>query len=302
MIQSKLAAVIDLGTNSIKFIIAEKMPPNTLRTHYEETVEIRIGAGISRSQPSLEDSAMEEVCEAIISLLRIKDYHKVDLIRIVATSAVREANNSKRLIDLIKTKTGIQLEVLNGEKEAFYIAQAIQLNPDYRTIGTLNSIDLGGGSLEWISLKNNRLEKALSLPLGAVRITEQFITDPNKAIPQDTIRLIEEHVISIINQNEMLLSPKCPLLGSGGAFYILKQLLNQASSFTQEDIRRLSLASACLSPIERIDNLKIPEKRADIIPAAFITVACIMNHFAIKNIEHSKSSLKFGILKEMLGI
>ena len=65
MIQSKLAAVIDLGTNSIKFIIAEKMPQNTLRTHYEETAEIRIGAGISRSQPSLEDSAMEEVCEAI---------------------------------------------------------------------------------------------------------------------------------------------------------------------------------------------------------------------------------------------
>lgn len=302
MIQSQSAAVIDLGTNSIKFIIAEKMPENSLRTIHEETVEVRIGTGISHSHPSLEDSAMEKVCEAIVSLLQIKDHYKLDLVRIVATSAVREASNSNRLIDLIKTKTGIQLEILNGEKEAFYIGQAIQLNADYKKIGTLNSIDLGGGSLEWIYLKNNRLEKALSLPLGAVRITEQFIKDPSKTISQDTISLIEEHVKDIITKNKMVVSSLCPLLGSGGTFYILNQLLDQASSFTKEDIQRLGLASSRLSLQERINHLEIPEKRADIIPAAFITVSCIMEYFSITHIEHSKSSLKFGILKEMLKI
>jgi exopolyphosphatase/guanosine-5'-triphosphate,3'-diphosphate pyrophosphatase len=161
---------------------------------------------------------------------------------------------------------------------------------------------LGGGSLEWIYLKNNRLEKALSLPLGAVRITEQFIKDPSKTISQDTISLIEEHVKDIITKNKMVVSSLCPLLGSGGTFYILNQLLDQASSFTKEDIQRLGLASSRLSLQERINHLKIPEKRADIIPAAFITVACIMEYFSITHIEHSKSSLKFGILKEMLKI
>ena len=88
-------------------------------------------------------------------------------------------------------------------------------------IGTLNSIDLGGGSLEWIHLKNNSLEKALSLPLGAVRITEQFIKDPIQPISKDSLYAIEDHVKRILAKNNVLLSSKCPLLGRGGAIHIL---------------------------------------------------------------------------------
>lgn len=302
MIQSQSASVIDLGTNSIKFIIAEKTSENTLKKLHEETVEIRIGAGISQNNSSLEGAAIEKVSDAIVSLIQVKDRYKVDPIRIVATSAVREASNQDLLAHVIKIKTGVELEILNGESEAFYIAQAIQLDAKYQKMATLNSIDLGGGSLEWIHLKNNCVKKTISLPLGAVRLTEQFIKDPRLSISEDKIRSIEDHVKSIIIQNKVLLSAQCPLLGSGGAFHILKQLLGHTSSFTQNDIQRLALASSRASFQERIDNLNIPEKRADIVPAALITIACFMKHFEIEHIEHSNCSLKFGILKEMLGL
>ena len=302
MIQSQSAAVIDIGTNSIKFILAEKRSGNALNILYEETLEVRIGAGISHSSPRLEDTAIEKVSEAIISLLQIKNRYQIEPIRIVATSAVREATNQNCLFETIKDKTGIELEILSGETEAYYIGQAIQLDPNLQKIGTLNSIDLGGGSLEWIHLKNNCLEKAFSLPLGAVRITEQFIKDPIQPISKDSLDAIEDHVKSIIAKNNVLLSSKCPLLGSGGAFHILAQLLKPKSRFNQKDIEELALSSAQLSIQGRINNLSIPAKRADIIPAALITIACFMKHFDIKYIEHSKCGLKMGILKEMLGL
>ena len=302
MIQSSSAAVIDLGTNSIKFILAEKTSENTLHILHEETAEVRIGSGIGQSSPRLEESAIERVCDTIVSLIQTKECYRIKPIRIVATSAAREAENSNRLRETIKAKTGVQLEILSGESEAYYIGQAIQMNAKYQKIGTLNSIDLGGGSLEWIHLNNNHVEKALSLPLGAVRITEQFIKEPAQAISEDIILTIENHVKSILSKNEIILSAQCPLLGSGGAFHILKQVLKKASPFALKDIQELALASAHLPIQGRIDDLNIPAKRADIIPAALITIATFMNYFDIDQIEHSKYSLKMGILKEMLGL
>ena len=85
-------------------------------------------------------------------------------------------------------------------------------------------------------------------------------------------------------------------------FYILKQVLKKASPFALKDIQELALASAHLPIQGRIDDLNIPAKRADIIPAALITIATFMNHFDINQIEYSKCSLKMGILKEMLGL
>ena len=302
MIQSSSAAVIDLGTNSMKFILAEKTSENTLHILHEETAEVRIGSGIGQNSPRLEESAIERVCDTIVSLIQTKERYRIEPIRIVATSAAREAENSNRLRATIKAKTGVQLEILSGESEAYYIGQAIQMNAKYQKIGALNSIDLGGGSLEWIHLNNNHVEKALSLPLGAVRITEQLIKEPAQAISKDMILTIENHVKNILSKNEIILSAECPLLGSGGAFYIIKQVLKKASPFALKDIQELALASAHLPIQGRIDDLNIPAKRADIIPAALITIATFMNHFDINQIEHSKCSLKIGILKEMLGL
>jgi exopolyphosphatase/guanosine-5'-triphosphate,3'-diphosphate pyrophosphatase len=302
MIQSQSAAVIDLGTNSIKFILAEKTPENTLNILHERTDEIRIGAGISQSSPSLKHTAIEQVSDAIVSLIQIKNRHRIDPLRIVATSAAREAKNQNHLLEIIKRKTGVPLEILSGESEAYYIGQAIRMDAHYQKIKTLNSIDLGGGSLEWIHLKDNCVKKALSLPLGAVRLTEQFIKDPTQAILEDEIRSIEAHVKSVITKSNIKLSSKYPLLGSGGAFHILTHLLKPKSLLALKDIQELALASAHLPLQGRIDTLNIPAKRADIIPAALITIACFMKHFAIEQIEHSKCSLKMGILKEMLGL
>ena len=302
MIQSSSAAVIDLGTNSIKFILAEKTSKNTLHILHEETAEVRIGSGIGQSSPRLEESAIERVCNTIVSMIQTKERYQIEPIRIVATSAAREAKNSNHLRETIKAKTGVQLEILSGKSEAYYIGQAIQMNARYQKIETLNSIDLGGGSLEWIHFNNNHLEKALSLPLGAVLITEQFIKDPFQAISKDMILIIENHVRNILSKNEIILSAQCPLLGSGGAFHILKQVLKKASPFALKDIYELAFASAHLPIQGRINDLNIPAKRADIIPAALITIATFMNHFDIDQIEHSICSLKMGILKEMLGL
>jgi len=293
------AAVIDLGTNSIKFIIAEKSPSNSLKVLHEQTVEIRIGKGVSQGQHSLEDSAIEKALGAIEHFKSTTEEYEVDQLRVVATSAVRDALNKKTVIENCKIRTGLALEVLSGESEASYIAQAIYFDPKLSKFAHLNLIDLGGGSLEFIQIKDAKLVRTDSLALGAVRLTEQFIPNPELAIPLDALNSIQKQVADHIQSANIHLSKDKPLLGSGGVFQILQQLLG-GSVLSNDDIRKLLNIIGSETIDKRIHKHGVPEKRADIFPTALQVIDTVMRTFGIKEIQPSKFNLKFGILKEIL--
>lgn len=302
MPNSPRAAVIDLGTNSIKFIIAEKSKSSSLNVLYEQTNEIRIGKGISQAQPTLEDSAIENALDAIEHLSAIANEHKVYELRLVATSAVRDALNKETLIKNCKMRTGLNLEVLSGHSEASYIAQAMYFDPDWGQSANLNLIDLGGGSLEFIQLKDTALFSADSLPLGAVRLTEQYIANPRHALPLSALKSIQKQVEDHIQSAGIHLSKDLPLLGSGGAFHILQELLGGSPVLSRTDIRTLLHLIASKTIDKRIEEHRVPERRADIFPAALQVIDTVMSTFGIEEVQASKFNLKFGILREMLDL
>ena len=187
MIQSQSAAVIDIGTNSIKFILAEKRSGNALNILYEETLEVRIGAGISHSSPRLEDTAIEKVSEAIISLLQIKNRYQIEPIRIVATSAVREATNQNCLFETIKDETGIELEILSGESN---------LPACYFMISNINKHYLRNLSKASL-IKIEKKFKKLLTDLIIKHINKHKLNSKNLDIPSLAIYLF--HNFSLLN-------------------------------------------------------------------------------------------------------
>lgn len=300
MIQPQSAAVIDLGTNSIKFILAEKTAESTLSIIEEQTLEVRIGEGISHKPPRLAPDAIEASVQAISRLLEEPLANPEIAVRIVATSAVREAENSSQLSAALKAKTGIELEILDGEKEADYIGQAIRMEARYAQMDRLYAMDLGGGSLEWIQIEANAVQQALSLPLGAVRLTERWVEDPKKPFTDSAIAAVRKAVETTLLSAKLTVPAQSTLLGSGGVFYILKELCGGSDHFEASKIEALAQSLAQVDSTERIQNFRVPEKRADILPVALITIASVLQKLQVPIIEHSRSTLKYAILKEIL--
>lgn len=300
MIQPQSAAVIDLGTNSIKFILAERTDEHALNILEEQTLEVRIGEGISQDPARLTSNAIEASVQAIAKIIKAHLPNSNCAIRIVATSAVREAENSDQLTVALKAETGITLEILDGHTEAYYIGQAIRMNPLYAKKKQLYAIDLGGGSLEWIHIKADSVQQALSLPLGAVRLTERWIKDPQKPLFDSEITAVRRAVERTLTSSKLNVPLGTTLLGSGGVFYILKQLVGGSEQFETKEIEGWAQSLAKIDIAQRIQQYLIPEKRADILPVALITIASVLEFLQVNSIEHSRSTLKYGLLKELL--
>ena len=297
---SNSVAVIDIGTNSIKFIIAEKSEIETMRILHQETIELRIGTGISTQKLSFSNETMTQLITVLSNLKMKAEGFRAHTIRIVATSAVREANNQNELAQKIKATLKVPLEILSGNDEAYHIGNAIHLDPKWKATKTLNFIDLGGGSMECITIHNHRIEQAISLPLGAVRLTELFFPDSDTIFKTNTISSIFSHVEKLVKESNLYLDPKIPLLGSGGAFFILQQNLKGKTHIQALEVLELAKKTGAESLEIRIKKYNIPPKRADVFPIALCTLYAFMHTFNIEAFYPSTFNLKFGILKEML--
>ena len=171
-------------------------------------------------------------------------------------------------------------------------------------------IDLGGGSLECIHFNCDSIVQATSLALGAVRITEHFISDPTQPINREVEKSIQKYVAKLI-KNEGLL--KTPYLGSliatGGALTVTRAILAARDNRALEEFSPLisllqireikaELISQPLS--ERIKIKSLPAARADILPAALITIEQIMNLMRYTQLMHSQYNLRYGIALDIL--
>lgn len=178
-----LAASIDIGTNSTRLLVAEIEPDGTLRT-VERLMRItRLGEGVERSR-SLGDEAIERTLSVLRTYRERIDHHGVERIRMAATSASRDANDRDRFFDAAEEIVGVRPELLSGTEEAelSFLGATADLDP---TSGPFLVIDLGGGSTEFVlgtGGSEHEIWDSLSLDVGCVRLTEQYITaDPPPA-------------------------------------------------------------------------------------------------------------------------
>jgi exopolyphosphatase/guanosine-5'-triphosphate,3'-diphosphate pyrophosphatase len=168
-------AAIDIGSNSIRQIIADVSPDGSIRVIDEMKAAPRLGAGIEKSG-RLSEIAIQNALATLGRMAALAKQLGAKRTEVIATSAVRGASNSQRFLDLVREETGLRIKIVDGEDEAALSFRSALAHFDLG-VGRAAIIDIGGGSLELALSADGLLERLLSLPLGAIRMTEEFLSD-----------------------------------------------------------------------------------------------------------------------------
>lgn len=288
----KTVSIIDIGSNSIKLLVANKS--GALKEDFRGA---RIGEGISEKNFIIKEDVIQRNIAAIIELLKeAKPYHP-DLTIITGTSAVRDALNREEFCKRVEEATGFPVKILSGEEEALTIACGVKTDPKVQAYSEFCHFDIGGGSLECIHYKNGEVLLAMSLPLGIVRLTEKYIKDPTQPIPlfeiQRVMRVIDESVHDFPIKG-------IPLIGSGGGFSEAKKILKKNSVLQVSDLEELLSNLSSIGMQERMSQYNIPAFRADVMPSALAIIIALANKANAKEIIHSRFSLRFGLAAQAL--
>jgi exopolyphosphatase/guanosine-5'-triphosphate,3'-diphosphate pyrophosphatase len=307
---SRPVAVIDVGSNSIKLLVAEPREGGGVHALFTETIETRISKGISNDLPDICESAIEEGCKTVDELVRLAREYAPKDIAVVATSAVRDALNGQDFIDCVFERTGIRIRLLSGTEEATYIGQGLTCDPQLEGAENFIQMDIGGGSLELIRFKNAQISQTLSLRLGAVRLSERFVADRDAPISKKVETAINAYVHAELAQCNFGFTPKHePLIATGGAFVVSRAILAaQKGQKIEEHYPVLKMAELkklkkelCAMPLhERMAVPHLPASRADIIPTALITILALLHHAERESLTHSFCNLRYGVAAELL--
>jgi len=304
-------AAIDVGSNSIKVLIARKGASSGLiETLCSQTIETRISQGISSVSPRLSEDAIKQARSSIVELIKLADSYQPCKIQIVATSAVRDASNGHALVQSVAAATGHTIRILAGQDEATYIGKGLACDPAIAGINSFVQMDIGGGSLELIRFNQGEIEQAISLQLGAVRLSELFITSQDLPISNKIECAIRSHVQANLLQSGFNWNDTShPIIATGGAFAVARALIagqkrsaiesNKATlSLTEISALKQKLTQLTLAERKALPNL--PAARADIIPTALITIEQVLQSAQHESLIHSFYNLRYGIVAEML--
>jgi exopolyphosphatase/guanosine-5'-triphosphate,3'-diphosphate pyrophosphatase len=303
-------AVIDIGSNSIKVLIASCDATGGLRALKSRTIDARISAGISRASPALSEEGMARGLAAIQELLADAATFAPDQTILVATSAVRDARNGAEFRTRVHLATGHGIRILTGEEEADLIGLGLTCDPALSDWQNFYVFDLGGGSLECLSFRGRRNVQAMSLQLGCVRLTERFISDVNAPLATAEMAALAAHVRDELKHSGFQFSPTpVPAVFTGGTVTTVRALRATALGTQLEAIspvvmiETLSSLVAKLTPLtleERKNIPGMPAARADVFPAALVTLLVVADCAQIHSFHHSLYNLRWGLAAQVL--
>src|SRR6266567_3559312 len=171
-------AAVDIGSNSVRLKIA-RLQSGRLRPLHEDREVTRLGEGAFRSG-FLTPESMAETVKVLRRFHRATQQIVTDNVRVVATSALRDARNSQAFLEWVRSATGWRVEIVSGVEEARLIHLGLVSSSRVDRFPTL-MMDLGGGSCELTVSQGGHIKDAVSLPLGAVRLTNEFLRhDPTR--------------------------------------------------------------------------------------------------------------------------
>ena len=209
-------AAIDIGSNSVRLKIAQ-VQQHHLKTLHEDREVVRLGESVFQSG-MISPDAMANTIRALKRFQKAVQLHVVDKTRVVATSAMRDARNASAFTAWVKSATGWNVEVISGLEEGRLIHLGVVTHePGAR--GRCLLIDLGGGSCEVTLSDQGRLRELVSLPLGAVRLQQEFLrADPPQK--EDVARLKQYIDRELRRADKKLGTPRVSLViatsGTGG--------------------------------------------------------------------------------------
>ena len=302
-------AFIDIGTNTILGLIAELKEDGRFEV-LDDLAEItRLGEGTQRTgriSPEAEERSLQVLKRY---LERCKDLF-VEEITAVGTSALRDGHNSGEVLRRFKKQLGLDVRVITGDEEAAYSFLAVQrgLPLDRQE---LLVVDVGGGSTEFIRGSHRGVSQAVSINIGSVRLTEQFLySDPVRKEECEKMTLVIERELALLPHQWPKDGSILTLVGIAGTFTTLaaveKKLVRYAhgevhgSRLTLSEVRRqvALYQSKTIAERKKIDGLE--PKRADVILAGSTLIERIMSFFHIDQSIVSDHGVRYGLLHECL--
>lgn len=302
-------AVIDIGSNSIKILIATRDSTGRFVALKYRTIDARISAGISHTEPRLSEEGMTRGLAAVADLLTDARAFFPKKIILVATSAVRDALNGADFISRVRIAAGHQIRLLSGEEEANLIGRGLTCDPALSHLRNFYVFDLGGGSLECLAFRERHIEQALSLPLGCVRLTEKFVRDPAAPYSREDLTAIGAHTRDLLGKSGFLFSLPTPAqaVGTGGTLTTVRtvlaarhgQSLDATPTFISLSELRTMLHWLGALPLEERKKISgLPPARADIFPTALATVIALAKSGNLSGFENSLYNLRWGLVAE----
>jgi exopolyphosphatase/guanosine-5'-triphosphate,3'-diphosphate pyrophosphatase len=307
------AAVIDIGSNSIKILVAERAPDGSALEVLSRTLDVRISDGIGSGAPLLAAGPMQRGAAAVAELASEARGLGAGAIAAVATSAVRDASNGTQFSEMVKAASGVQVRLLSGEQEANLIGRGLATDPALLHLSDFCVFDLGGGSLECLSFRARRVERAVSLPLGCVRLTEQLVADAGRPLGPGVAASVATRVREAVAASGFPLPAPAgtAAVGTGGTLTTARAIdaaargvaLSEVDSrITVQSLRALYARLAAVDLGARRSVPGLPGARADIFPVALATLVALADLGGFDAYQHSLRNLRWGVAAQMLGL
>ena len=325
--QTVRRAVIDVGTNSIKLLVAD-VAGHDVRPVLEGSTQTRLGQGLYETH-RLQPQAIAQTAAIVAAFAALALKQNVSALRVVATSAARDAKNSDELRAALERVTSLKLEIISGEQEAEWVFRGVTTDPVLAGLPLL-ILDVGGGSTEFILGSGERTHFQQSYSLGTVRLMEKLPhSDPPVAAELARCRQwlgdfldreVRPELDPALRREAKKDSPErglrvrdcetVQLVGTGGTTSILACMEARLKHFDRARIEATRLSwDQVRAQTEHLWQLPLPERkkliglppdRADVILYGVAIYEAMMERFGFAELRVSTRGLRFGVVMESL--
>jgi exopolyphosphatase / guanosine-5'-triphosphate,3'-diphosphate pyrophosphatase len=299
-------SVIDIGTNSVKFHIGERLADGSWRTVLDRAEVTRLGEGL-REGGEFTPGAIGRTVAAVAGMADEARRHEAAAIVAVGTMGMRVARNSDGFIAAVREKCGVDVEIIPGDEEGrlayLAVVSGVGLVP-----GNIVVFDTGGGSTQFTIGRGTVVDQRFSLNLGAVRLTEQFRLD-GPVGPDDLTRVLET-ISGELSRLDGVPRPQV-LVGMGGAITNMTAVMLGLTRYDPDAVQGSILSRAAVDrQIElyrthdveqRREIVGLQPKRADVILAGACVVHTVMDKLGMDSLTVSDRGLRHGVLLERFG-
>jgi exopolyphosphatase / guanosine-5'-triphosphate,3'-diphosphate pyrophosphatase len=299
-------AVVDVGTNSVKFHLAERAADGAWRQLVDRAEVTRLGEGLDDSG-RLQPAPMERTVDAIAAMADEARHRGAEAIAAVGTAGLRAAANSAEFVQAVQARCGIRVEVISGEEEA-RLAFLAATSGIERVNGSLVVFETGGGSTQFTFGQEERVEEQFSVPVGAVRFTEQFGLDG--VVDDGTTAAALDAIAADLASLDGRPTPAA-LVGMGGAVTNLAAVKHELVTYDPEIVQGSVLDLGDLdreielfrtrSAEERRAIVGLQPKRAEVILAGACVVRTVLAKLGRESLVVSDRGLRHRLLVERFG-
>lgn len=292
-------AIIDLGTNTFNLLVAT-VTSSDFSIIEADRIAVSIGQG-GINKGIITEEAIKRALTALEQFKTVCDKLQVDSVRAIGTSAIRDAKNKREFCERVFERTNINIEVIDGEKEADLIYKGVKWSYDFMEPAVI--MDIGGGSTEFIFANKSGVLDQISLNIGVARIADlQEFSDPLTPEEVDVIENWLEQQAGAYFENKTC----AKLIGASGSFETFYELLHQLDFPTEivtfdlpiNALKQLLTNLIFSTENDRKNNRWIATIRKKMVPIAAVKVNWIIKKLNIKEVSVSSCSLKEGALMD----